>query len=180
VTDRADAGVAALYRDDAHALLMLLWARTGDRAVAEDLVQEAFVRVHRAWHRIDDRDRAPAYLRSVALNLLRSRWRHERVVARHPDLLVERAAPSAELEAMVDEDRIVLAAALARLPARQRECLVLRYVEGTPEVATASMLGISVNSVKTHVRRGLAALRPELVACGLADDGVAPGVCSRS
>ena len=166
MTADAEAEVAALYRDEAHALLMLLWARTGDRAVAEDLVHEAFVRVYRAWHRIDDRDRAPAYLRSVALNLLRSRWRHERVAARHPDLLVEQAAPSAESLAMVDDDRDALVAALSRLPARQRECLVLRYIDGTPEVATATMLGISVNSVKTHVRRGLATLRPELVACG--------------
>jgi RNA polymerase sigma-70 factor (sigma-E family) len=165
VTADADAGVAALYREEANALLALLWARTGDRSVAEDLVHEAFVRVHRAWHRIDDRDRAPAYLRSVALNLLRSRWRHERVAARHPDLLVERPAPSAESEVMVDEDRVALSAALARLPVRQRECLVLRYLDGTPEAATASMRGISVNSVKTHVRRGLAALRPELTAC---------------
>jgi RNA polymerase sigma-70 factor (sigma-E family) len=165
VTVGDDDAVAALYRAEAHALLLLLWARTGDRAVAEDLVQEAFVRVHRAWHRIDDRDRAPAYLRSVALNLLRSRWRHDRVAARHPDLLDKQAAPSAESEAIVDEDRDVLVAALSRLSARQRECLVLRFVDGTPELATASLLGISVNSVKTHVRRGLAALRPELAAC---------------
>src|SRR5262245_18187036 len=103
---RADLDIAALYRNEAAALVALLSARTGDRAVAEDIAQEAFVRVQRAWHRIADMDLAPAYLRSVALNLLRSRWRHEAVVARHSDLFVGHPAPSAESAVMFETDRV--------------------------------------------------------------------------
>jgi len=148
-----DGSVASLYLSEAAALLGMLWMYIGDRAAAEDLVQEAFVRVHRAWHRIDDPSRAAAYLRSVAFNLARSRWRRLRVAARHVN--VEQPTPSAETSALLADDRSQVVAALSRLPTRQRECLLLRYYAGSSDAATAATLGISVNSVKTHVRRGL-------------------------
>ena len=158
----ADRGVEALYRAEARHLLGMLWMQVGDRAAAEDLVQEAFVRVHRSWRRIDDPVKAPAYLRSVAFNLARSRWRRLATAARPVRVMRMVDAPSAESAAVDSDDRAAVVEALATLSARQRECIVLRFYAGSSDSETAATLGISINSVKTHIRRGLLALGPAL------------------
>lgn len=129
--------------------------------LAEDLVQEAFVRLYKSWGRVDDHAKLGGYLRTVVLNLARGRGRRLGLVKklrREPDPDVA----SAESHAI---DRIGGSAALAalrQLPRRQRECLVLRYFDGYTESEIASTLGISVGSARTHLHRGTASLRATL------------------
>ena len=141
-------------------LLEMLWVFVGDKATAEDLVQEAFIRVHRAWPRLD-RSSARSDLRTTAFNLARSGFRRRTVALRHRPAGPGPAA-SPEVDVVLREDQREVAAALRRLPARQRQCVVLRYWTelGDPQIAIE--LGISVNSVKTHLRRGLAAMEKQL------------------
>ncbi|HMC71787.1 MAG TPA: sigma-70 family RNA polymerase sigma factor, partial [Mycobacteriales bacterium] len=127
----------------------------------EDVVQEAFVRVHRAWPRLRDHERAAGYLRTTALNIARSGFRRRMVALRHrpspaPD------ADAADARVVLREDQQEVVAALRTLPTRQRECLVLRFYGDLSEAQIAQTLGISNNSVKTHARRGLAALETRL------------------
>ncbi|HEX7276265.1 MAG TPA: SigE family RNA polymerase sigma factor [Acidimicrobiales bacterium] len=153
--------LVALYRDYAADLLEMLWVFVGDKATAEDLVQEAFIRLHRAWPRIEDRDGTRAYLRAIAFNLARSGFRRKVVALRHrPAGPTHGASP--EVDVVLREDQVEVAAALRRLPARQRQCVVLRYWTELPPPQIAAELDISLNSVKTHLRRGLAAMEKEL------------------
>lgn len=153
-----DALLTEVFERESRGLVGMLWVFTGDRATAEDLMQEAFVRLAMAWHRVRDPERAGAYLRSTAFNLARSQHRRAAVARRH------RPGPSAntvsaETTALLNEGERRLLEALRGLPDRQRECLVLRFYADLEPLQIASTLGLSVNSVKTHLRRGLDALR---------------------
>jgi RNA polymerase sigma factor (sigma-70 family) len=110
-----------------------------------------------------DQDRAAGYVRATAMNLARSRLRHRMVVLRHPPKHPVDAI-SAEEDVMLREDHREVVAALRRLPLRQRECLVLRYYAELTDNEIARTLGISANSVKTHLGRGMASLEVRLEA----------------
>lgn len=161
VTLDRDGLVASLFANEGVALVRLARLFTDDRTAAEDLVQEAFVRLLRAADRIEDEARAPAYLRSIVLNLARDHNRRGLMSLRHRDAERDERPPQMEAADRIeaDESQAALLGALRDLPPRQRDCLVLRfYLElSTPEIAQT--LAISPNSVKTHCRRGLAALR---------------------
>jgi RNA polymerase sigma-70 factor (sigma-E family) len=128
----------------------------GDRSEAEDVAQEACARAYSRWSSV--RDHAEPWCVRVASNLaldtLRSRSRAVRRNAKLAATEVAAAGP-------VDE-RLDLYAALAKLPRRQRETVVLRYLGDLSEAQTADLLGCSVGSVKTHASRGLAALKEVL------------------
>jgi RNA polymerase sigma-70 factor (sigma-E family) len=151
----------ALYVDHAGALLRLAGVLVRDRATAEDVVHEAFVRVAVAGGRLRDPDRAGAYLRATVVNLCRNRWRHRAVVDRHPPEPPAHGA-SAEDDAQRDAERREVVEAVRSLPTRQRECLVLRHWMGLNETQIAATLGITGGSVKTHMKRGMAALERRL------------------
>jgi len=153
----ADALVAALFAAEAPRLVSLASFFVEDRTAAEDLVQEAFIRLARSTHRIRDPERAAAYLRSIVINLARDHNRRGLVSLRHrpPAVLDE---PSAEETAAARESRTEVVDALRGLPHRQRDCLVLRYYLDLPVEEIAATLGISANSVKTHLQRGMRAL----------------------
>ena len=155
--------LADLYREHASWLLGLVRVLVGDVAAAEDIVQEAFVRLHRAWPRLREPERAAGYLRVTALNLARSGHRRRLVALRHLEAPPAAAAGADQHVLRRDEQRAVIAA-LRKLPTRQRECLVLRVYGELSETEIAQTLGISPNSVKTHTRRGLAALEARLGA----------------
>lgn len=152
-----------VYRAEAHSLVGMLWVYTGDRDAAEELVQEAFVRLHTSWRSLRDPDRAAAFVRTVAFNLARSRFRRLRVARRY---VPERAGlvASAEDGLVLSEERRAVIDAVRSLPRRQRECVVLRYYGGLGEAETAHAMGVSVNSAKTHLRRALDALEHALEA----------------
>lgn len=160
ITVEAEELVVRLFHSEGRALVRLARLFVDDRDAAEDIVQEAFLRLARHAGRIDDRERAPAYLRSIVLNLARDHNRRGLVSLRH------HGAAGREVDVRDDTaDRLVeseeherVLEAVRRLPARQRDCITLRYFEEYPIDRIASTMGISVNSVKTHLQRAMAAL----------------------
>ena len=156
-------GLVDLYREHYASLVRLASLLTHDTATAEDVTQDAFAKVHLAWGRIREPEKALAYVRSAVLNGARSQLRHLHVVEnRRPE--PSGNAPSAEAGALAGEDHREMIAALRALPVRQRECLALRYYLGLSEAEIAETLGISAGSVKTHTHRGIAALEKKLEA----------------
>jgi RNA polymerase sigma factor (sigma-70 family) len=146
--------VVTLFTTEAARLVSLARFFVDDRTAAEDLVQEAFIRLARSSHRIHDEARAAAYLRSIVINLARDHNRRGLVSLRHRPPAAE-DGPSAEEEATGRESRREVVAALRGLPKRQRDCVALRYYLELPVPEIAETLGLSVNSVKTHLQRGL-------------------------
>jgi RNA polymerase sigma-70 factor (sigma-E family) len=152
-----------LFHDEWLRLVRLAVLLTDDRGTAEELVQEAFLLMHKASGRIRDPKTAPAYLRTTVVNLARSRLRRVRIVRRTaPPLDVAVSSPEDSL--VLREDHREVLAALALLPRRQRECVVLRYYLDLSEAEIARTLGISTGSVKSHSHRALAALESTLEA----------------
>jgi RNA polymerase sigma-70 factor (sigma-E family) len=132
-----------------------------DAAWAEDVVQEAYVSVCSKPRNLRDADHALAYLRRSVMNACRSEGRHRSVVRRHELRLAaepERVHDSAETAALAGLARSDVRKALADLPARQREAVVLRYYGGLTESQTADLMGISVGTVKSSCSRALSAL----------------------
>ncbi len=158
-----DAFVVAMFEEHGRGLVRLVRLFVDDRNAAEDVVQEAFIRLARSADRIRDPARAGAYLRSIALNLARDHNRRGLVSLRHRLPFDDRVA-SVEDEVMLTEDHRQVVEALRSLPHRQRDCLLLRYYDelGIDDIADA--LGISRNSVKTHLTRGIRSLETAMTA----------------
>ncbi len=152
-----DAGeaVAALYRSHALGLTRLAFLMLGDRHSAEDVVQEAFFGLYRVWDRLPEHSNVLGYLRVSVLNGCRSVVRRARRV---PRPLPAPPAASAESDVLVGEEQRAAVTALRRLPARQREALVLRYFADLLEGEIAQAMGVSRGTVKSTTARGLAAL----------------------
>ena len=159
--DDFESRAAALFNAEAPSLLHLARFYVDDKTAAEDLVQEAFIKLSRSMGRITDEARSAAYLRSIVINLARDHNRRGLVSLRHRPSLVE-DEPSAEEAALGRSDRQDVIDALRTLPGRQRDCLTLRYYYDMSPVEIADGLGMSVNSVKTHLQRGLRALATAL------------------
>lgn len=159
----ADALVAKMFAEQGASLVRLARVFCDDRNAAEDLVQEAFIRLHRSAGSIRDLGRAPAFLRSIVINLARDHNRRGLMSLRHR-ASAEPPAPPAEPDerAVHDEETDEVLNALRTLPERQRACLVLHYYEELSIAEVAETLHISTNSVKTHCRRGLASLESRL------------------
>jgi RNA polymerase sigma factor (sigma-70 family) len=122
----------------------------------EDIAQEAFARLIRKQDAVRDPAAAVAYVRATVCNLVRNRHRHLRIVRlRMPH---GRDEDSSEQAVMLREDHRELLAALADLPARRREAIVLRFWLDLPEREIAAAMGVSLGTVKSHVSRGLDAL----------------------
>jgi RNA polymerase sigma-70 factor (sigma-E family) len=155
-----DTALAELYAGHYARLVRLAVLLLRDQGLAEDVVQDSFVAVHQKWRRIDQGS-APAYLARTVVNRSRSALRHRTVVARHrPEPLPDAAA--ADVPVLASERRTAVLDALADLPTRQREVLVLRYYLDYSEREIAGALGISQGAVKAHASRGAAALRTTL------------------
>lgn len=131
----------------------------GSRHRAEDLLQEALVKLWAVWHKVAEEAPEP-YVRRVlaraAARSARRRWWGERPTERLPDV-----ASGADETAAAD-DRTRLEAALALLPARQRAAVVLRYYQDLPETQVAEVLGCPVGTARSLVSRGVARLRTAL------------------
>jgi RNA polymerase sigma-70 factor (sigma-E family) len=132
---------------------------TGDRALAEDLVQEAFARLVGRLRHLRDPDAFGAYLRRTIVNLSTSHFRRRRVerayLERVGDIPAVEANPNQELDETMHE-------ALLRLPERQRAAIVLRFYEDLSDVQTAEVLRCSPGTVRSRVSRGMTTLRSEL------------------
>jgi RNA polymerase sigma-70 factor (sigma-E family) len=152
-----------LYQRESTSLVRLARLFTDDRNAAEDLVQEAFIRLFHSAHRIQDEARVAAYLRSIVLNLARDHNRRGLMSLRHQEAMVDRSVPIQPDEEVVrTSGQAAILDALRNLSPRQRDCLVLRFYMELSESEIASTLDISPNSVKTHCRRGLAAMAEAL------------------
>jgi RNA polymerase sigma-70 factor (sigma-E family) len=152
----AEASVTALYEAHALGLVRLAYVMLGDRAAAEDVVQEAFGGLYRRWGELSDKERALAYVRSSVLNGCRSALRRRRLQG--TEVTHQPPAASAEAAALTIEERREVMRALRRLPDRQREVLVLRFYLDEPEAEIARVMGISPSTVRSTAHRGLAAL----------------------
>lgn len=139
--------LAALLLDDPH--------------LAEDVVQDAYLRVATRHYRLNDHGKALAYLRRTVLNLARNSMRRRRLARRHGVVSLA-AVSSAEEEAITAFERQQIVSGLQRLPRRQREVLVLRYFLDCSIEATAQVLGITTGSVKAYGSRGIQQLKDML------------------
>lgn len=151
------------YRAHYRSLLGLAALLLDDTASCEDVVQEAFIRVHSARNRVRDRDKTLAYLRQTVVNLSRSALRRRILGLK----LLSKPMPdmaSAEEGAYDQLERDDLIKSMRGLQRRQREVLVLRYFADMTEVQVAETLGISLGSVKAYGSRGIAALRVAMEA----------------
>jgi len=157
-------GLTEIYLRAAPGAIRLAYLLTGERALAEDLVQEAFVRFVARLHFLRDRGAVDAYLRQTVVNLAKNHFRR-RAVER---AFLERQAGQRQPEHVeVDiSTHQAMRAALLELPIRQRAALVLRYYEDLPEARIADILRCRPSTVRTLVSRGLRALRqiPEVTA----------------
>ncbi len=153
--------VEQLFRAESTRLVRMARWFVDDQTAAEDLVQEAFIKLAANAYRIRDPERAAAYLRSIVMNLARDYNRRGLVSLRHrPSVCLDER--SAEEQATDREDVHEVVAALRNLPVRQRDCVVLRYYLDLPVAEIAATLGLSSNSVKTHLQRGLRRLSTDL------------------
>ncbi|NEB08394.1 SigE family RNA polymerase sigma factor [Streptomyces coelicoflavus] len=142
-------------------LMRTAFLLTGDRYAAEDLVQSTLERAYTAWRRVNAAADPDAYVRRVMINAHARRHRRrlkEFLAPKDDSGLVREPADAADPMARAD-DRGALLEALAQLPARQREAVVLRYWEDLTETQTARAMGCSVGTVKSNTAKGIAKLR---------------------
>ncbi|MDP9223174.1 MAG: SigE family RNA polymerase sigma factor [Actinomycetota bacterium] len=150
--------VADLYQRHAADAVQLAYLLSGDKHLAEDLAQDAFVRLFGRFQELRKPEAFPFYLRRTIVNLSRDHFRRlqrERALSRRHH--------SSELEDDYRPDQVEvrdgLLEALQRLPPRQRAAVVLRYCEGLSEHESAEILQTSVGAVNSLVSRGLGSLR---------------------
>ena len=148
------------------ALLRTAFLLTGDRHLAEDLVQDALARTHRGRHRLDDPGHFEAYTRTAMYHQHVSWWRRRKVVESMPGELADVAQPGSD-HAHSTDLKLALHQALAQLTRRQRAVLVLRFFEDRSEAEAAELLHCSVGTIKSQTSKALARLRemaPDLLA----------------
>ena len=149
------------YQAHYRSLMGLAALLLDDTASCEDVVQEAFVRVHAARRRVRDPEKTLAYLRQTVVNLSRSALRRRILGLRLlPKPMPDMASAEEGAYDALERDQLILA--LRGLQRRQREVLVLRYFSDMTEAQVADALGISVGSVKAYGSRGLAAWRASM------------------
>jgi RNA polymerase sigma-70 factor (sigma-E family) len=158
---RAGDKLEDLYLCHGQEALRLAYVLTGDRELAEDLAQEAFVRVARRLTGLRNADAVRWYLRRTVVNLANSHLRRRRVERAHMPVLVgSAAAPDAGTADVVTTQAV--RDAVARLPARQRAVVVLRYYQDLTDQQIAGVLNCPVGSVKSALHRATAILRQQL------------------
>jgi RNA polymerase sigma-70 factor (sigma-E family) len=150
--------LAELYQRHSREGVRLAYLITGDLALAEDLVQDAFVRLAGRLLHLRDPGGFEAYLRRTIVNLANAYFRRRKVerryVKRQASLRHERS-----FEADIPTQKAIRAALLA-LPTRQRTAIVLRFYEDLSEARTAELMRCRPGTVKSLVSRGLEKLRP--------------------
>lgn len=150
--------LAGMFREHHDELVRLAAFILGDLAAAEDVVQDLFVRLHQRASSLAEVGDPLPYLRTAVVNRCRSAMRRRLLIRRH----AERESPcpplSAEEATLLSEERRQVLKALAGLPRRRREVLVLRFYLGLSETEIAQTLGVSTGTVKSTAARGLAAL----------------------
>ncbi len=159
-TDERVGRLEDLYVRHAPAAVRLAFLITSDRDLAQDLAQEAFVRVAGRFHHLRVPDAFDAYLRRTVVNLATSSLRRRRVERAYLEREGGRPAPASTLPDVGVRDQ--LRAALRRLPSRQRAAVVLHYYEDLSEQQVADALRCSVPAARSLVSRAMETLRREI------------------
>lgn len=153
-TIAGDDSFTAWYAETAPAVLRTVVAMTGDRDLAQDLTAEAFATALRRWDHLQAEVNSPDdWVFRVAINLVRRHWRRRAVRGRVPF----GARPGATGEAAMPD--VDLWRAVARLPRRQREVIVLRYLADMTEPAIARTLDLTPGAVSANLNKARTALR---------------------
>jgi RNA polymerase sigma-70 factor (sigma-E family) len=155
--------LADLYLRHADGAARLAFLLTGDRQVAEDIVQDAFVKLAGRLAHLRDPGAFDAYLRRTIVNLSRSYWRRKKLERSY--LKREQGAIGSEAATgggSSIEDRELLWHAMAGLTDRQRAAIVLRFYEDLSEADVAEILRCRPGTAKSLVSRGLEAMRHEM------------------
>jgi RNA polymerase sigma-70 factor (sigma-E family) len=160
-SDHESPTLEALYAAHRLSLVRLAVLLVDDVASAEDCVQDAFAGLHSRWRRLDDVEKALAYLRTAVVNNARSVLRRRRTARAYVPPHAP-PAPSPEGAAVLAEEHRSVLAALDRLAPRQREVLVLRYWSDLTEAQIADTLGLSRGAVKSTASRAIDALEKML------------------
>src|SRR5688572_4928760 len=147
-TDDRVAQLDALYRVEYAGMVRLAYTLLGSNAEAEEIVQDSLIEVYRRWHEIR---RPGAYLRCAVVSRCRSALQRRKM---RPSHVVDEPCVSAAASELWD--------VLTRLSDEQRMVVVLRYYGGYPASEIAGMLEMPAATVRSHLRRGLAALKKEL------------------
>ncbi|MEX2458059.1 MAG: SigE family RNA polymerase sigma factor [Actinomycetota bacterium] len=148
-----------LYVRHAPEGIRLAFLLTGDRALAEDIVQEAFARLVGRLRHVREAQAFGAYLRRTIVNLATSHFRRQRVERAYLERVAGRPEVDAKANAELDER---MHEALLLLPKRQRAAIVLRFYEDLSDVQTAEILRCPAGTVRSLVSRGMKTLRSEL------------------
>ncbi|WP_281357410.1 RNA polymerase sigma factor [Paraburkholderia agricolaris] len=165
------AAVRSLVARKLPRLLALATRMLGDRMEAEDVAQEVFVRIWKQAPRWREGEaKVDTWVHRVALNLCYDRLRGRREVPDDdlPDEVDPAALPDATLEARAQDERV--REALAALPARQREALVLNYYQEMSNIDAAALMGITVDALESLLARARRNLRAQLAGSGLSKD----------
>lgn len=153
---RADPMVASLVRDRYAALVGMLTLYVGDRDVAKELAQDALVKMIRDWNQVRSMDNPAGWLTAVAFNQARSWWRRryaeQRARRRHGPTQTATEVPDTEMA-------MVVRAAVAGLPDRQRQAIILRYFDDCSVAETARIMGCADGTVKALTSQARATLR---------------------
>jgi RNA polymerase sigma-70 factor (ECF subfamily) len=135
-------------------LLRVLWMVTGSLQEAEDIMQDAFLRVWERWARVSSMDSPTGYLHHAAMNIFRNRYRRAKLVVRK----AIGADPPVDAFGSA-EDRISVSSALGKLTPKQRAALVLTDLLGYPADEAGRMLGVRGSTVRSLSSTARAALR---------------------
>lgn len=157
VAKRADQRLSDLYWRHADDGVRLAFLLTGDRHAAEDIVQDAFVRLFSRFQDLRKPETFEVYLRRTIVNLTRDRFRRLRLERDHLARQTDSSSAPADVASPI-EDREVIRSVLRGLPHRQRAALVLRFYVDLSEQDTAQVLQCSVPAVKSLVSRATASL----------------------
>jgi RNA polymerase sigma-70 factor (sigma-E family) len=137
-------------------MVTIAYGHTADLGEAQDIAQEAFCRAWQRWRQVSEYDSPATWVRRVALNLAHSRWRRLKSAVAYQLKQVHQDVPE------LDADHVAIVAALRKLPAAQREAIVLHYMMDLPLSTVAEHLDAPVGTVKSWLHRGRAALVGDL------------------
>ena len=151
------------------ALLRTAYLLTGDRGLAEDLVQNTMAKAYRHWGKVRRSGVPEAYVRRILVNERNDHWRRDRFRSREVVGDIPDRPGRDEAQAYADRDEMWQA--LRAMPPRTRAVLVLRYWEDLSEAQTADLLGCSVGTVKSQASRGLRKLAEVLSGDGTPTTG---------
>ena len=158
--DSRPSRIAVLYSTHMQEATRLAYLMTGERELAEDLAQVAFVRAAGRLAHLRGDDSFGRYLTTSVVNACRGHWRRRKVERRYLDVIRrESQVPSTDPDV---GSRVEINDALNGLPPRQRIAVVLRHYADLSEQRTADLMGCSVGTVKTLTSRGLKTLRERI------------------